>query len=355
MKINQEHIRLLLNEIAYFSGVGGIDRSSTKKSLLDDAKRARKDCSPTEFEAKGANLYPKKGLTFEELCRFAIENEWVKEKGSSLHLTKKGEQKYDCILTDEFSPSYLAYKKQVLLSFDEKKMVRPDARHIMEWFAKGYPPERLMEWATEPNQVGLQAKIHHLQVLEALGYPEEKLEGHLVFQLVPELFLPYGEFGEVTLEIRGIQKPLNFALTKPYPNQRYVVGGLSIGRDITHTGIYPLILPKDEFPDSLDIELIWCIDGEEGYTITHQLHIDFEKERMTGNFYTSHQQLVRSSEVPSLSLTTFFPEDREYLRNREAHFHGTMTWNPVLVETVKLMPVPMELTRIRSTAKSTSR
>ena len=355
MKINQEHLRLLFSYMHHFSGVKGADRSSLQKRLLEDAKSARKDCSWNEFEEKGINFYPKTGVTIEGLCQFAIKNKWVKEVGSSLFLTNEGKQKYYDILTDGYSPAYLQYVEKVFRSFDEKNMVRPKSTHMMEWFSKGYPAERLMEWASEPNEIGTESKMYHLDVLEALGYSEEKLEGHLVFQFVPQLFLPYGEDGDIELEINGFEKPLNFMLSKPYRNKRYVVGGLAIGREATHTGFYPLILPKDLFPDSVDMELIWRIGGEEGYTVTHKLHIAFKKERMTGNLYTSTQQLVRSSEVPTIQLTTFLPEDKLYLNKRDAEFQGTMTWNHTLIEKVKLDPIPMELSYISNRTKSTFR
>lgn len=355
MSINQEHLRALFSYMHHFSGVNGANRSSIEKTLLENAKRARKDCSWDKFEEKGINLYPKTGVTFEKLCHHAIENKWVSEKESSLHLTDAGKEKFYRILTNDYSPAYQQYKEQVFATFDEQKMIRPSMSHLMEWFAKGYPPERLMEWASEPNEIGMESKMVHLDVLEALGYSEEKLEGHLVFQFVPQLFLPYGEDRDIELEINGFEKPLNFILSKPYRNKRYVVGGLAIGREVTHTGFYPLILSKDLFPDSVDMELIWRIGGAEGYTVTHKLHIAFKKERMTGNLYTSTQQLVRSSEVPTIQLTTFLPEDKLYLNKRDAEFQGTMTWNHTLIEKVKLDPIPMELSYISNRTKSTFR
>lgn len=298
-------------------------------------------------------MYPKTGVTFEAWCGYALGKEWVIEKKEQLTLTQKGEETYVHILTNGKSAAYRRYEQAVYGAFDEQLMVRPSLKHIRHSFSNGLPAPHLMEWARKPNRVGMRARDHHVKTLNSLGYANEQLADSLVFQLVPELFLPSGESGEVTLEVRGVEKPLNLILTTPYPNKRYVVAGLLIGREVTHTGFYPLVLPKDQFPDTLEVELLWKIGGDEGYTLSHQLRIEFMKERMTGNFYTSHQQLVRSSEIPTLQVTSFMPEDAKLLKKREARFVGKMTWNHTLHETVKLYPVPMEMTRFRYTACDT--
>lgn len=343
MNINQEHVRRFLCHMHNFRTKKGIPYKTLQSRILEESKQKRSQLSWDEHEAKGINIYPKAGVTVAKICDYAQKNKWIKEVGESWVLTAEGKQKYYNILTNNHCQAYLQYEKTVFHSFDEKKMVRPDSIHIMESFSKGHTVESLMEWASEPNELGLRSKEHYQQVLEALGYAKEELDDYLIFQFVPQLFLPHGEEKAVELEIRGIEQPANFRLSKPYPNKRYVVGGLNLKTMKTHTGFYPLVLPKAQFPDSLSLELIWRIGGVNGYSLRHELSIEFSKERMTGNFYTSHQRLVQSSEVPHLKLVSFFPDDSEYLFNRKAHYEKIASKHPILKETAKLTPIPMEL------------
>lgn len=351
MTINQVELKRLFQEISPFSEGNGMKRSHIQEIVLETCRIERKTCSPVEFKDKGLAIYSKRGLSFDDLCQYAIEKKWVEERGENLRLTEAGKGYYHEILTDNYSEAYIAYLQEIHEAFDEKQMVRPERINIMASFARGRPSSDIMEWFSQPNRVGELSKAYHLSVLKEMGYPEEMLEGHVVFQLIPELFLATSndmKEAEVTLTVKGIDKPLNLVITRPYLNKRYAVGGLAIGRHVANVGFYPLIARKDQFPDELKLELLWEIGGKDGFCINHQLHITFDKERDTGNLYSTHQQLVKSSEIPSLSLTTYLPEDENLLKGREAHFVGRGTWNHLLQETVRLRPFPMELSSSRS-------
>ena len=350
MTINQAHIRVGFEQLTWHDGY--YSREKFEQQVLECCARDRKRIDKTKHEEVGINIYGKKALSIGCLMDYFIDIEWARETRGVLSLTKAGKEQYARILTDNYSPSYQRYKEKIEKAFDERRQVRPCLWSIQSAFGKGKPVDAVIKDLLEPNEVGEQSEAYQLSVLKQLGYNENVLEGQQVFQLFPELFLPSGDVDEVvTLEVKGVKKPLNLVVTRPYPNQRYAVAGLLMGRHVTNVGFYPLILPKEAFPDNLELELVWTIGGETYfYTVTHRIELTFSKERDTGDFYSTHQQLVRSSELPEFSLITYTADDAEYLRKRDAQFVETGSWDELLVEKAVLNPFEMGLSAGRSSS-----
>jgi hypothetical protein len=73
MTINQVELKRLFQEISPFSDGNGMKRSHIQDVVLEACRRERKTCSPDEFKDKGLAIYLKRGLSLDDLCKYANE------------------------------------------------------------------------------------------------------------------------------------------------------------------------------------------------------------------------------------------------------------------------------------------
>ncbi|MCJ8223670.1 hypothetical protein [Bacillus paralicheniformis] len=334
-----------------------IEEEQLMKEVLRDCKIERKklrrdlaqgkDHYKNAIKEKGINIFEKQGIRVSELLNGAIGMNLVE-----VHISDYGERKVlisregrdflTRIYTNDFSDEYLQFENEVNRKMKDAGELELRESQLASLFWYGWNVKDACAHYLEKDTFQKEMEAYHNYLLQMNGVGN--IEGKYIFHFTPKLFLPIGfitDAKNVVLQIEGIETPSGMILKKPYPNKRYIVAGVKIGKEKTSAGFYPIIADKEDFPRKIDITLGWKIG--EHIQITHELSINFEFNDYAGNFFSSEQRLSRGSTLDEFVLTTFVEEDFELWGDRNYSFHYNNPDEIVIKENVTLSHFPIKL------------
>ena len=323
-----------------------------KKRYLERCKENRKELGLEKAIEEGWGLYDKKNPTFDSVLQTCIDAGYVEftwdnrfyEPIKNGKVTPQGYNYLYTIYTNNNSQEFKKYVAEINKEMKNLNYIPYDRFYLAREYWKGTSIKELIEAYSKSycwNNTFRDSQ-YHLEVLKLNGLTLKDEE--YLFHLKPKLFLPRELVGEsVELEIVGLSVPQNFTLTQPYPNRRYHVGGLKIGRKSTHAGFYPLHFKPNEIPENLSFELRWTIGGE--YQIHHQVKVQFI-DKGYGRLFTSSQLLSKGNlDIPTFDLITYCEEEYwEGCRGRDVKWKLDMNnYTKLIEENLTLTGIPFEL------------
>lgn len=329
----------LLRELSYRRDFGNVLQKDIRERVLKDFKRDRKGLSVEVIKSKGYNVYEKSGIAIDSVFNKALElNYVVYPKDNLIQITQKGFDYLMSIYTDNHSESYVSYKKTFEDSLSKNDEPMFEELIIASNFWRKNPVEVVVKNYAE-NSLRDIVKAYHMWSLELQN--EKVSDEDYILHVIPKLYLEPHEIDEdVSLTVHGINAPDNSYLSRPFPNQHYVVAGLKEGRKWMLAGLYPIIGKKEDFEEGKTIRYEWKI-GEDK-TIVHTLNISFEFD--TGRFFSTDQTLQRTNVVPSFQIVTNCKEAPLLDRNRTKEIEVKENGNVILIdESVTLTSFPMHL------------
>ncbi|MBG9730805.1 hypothetical protein ABD87_15035 [Lysinibacillus sphaericus] len=323
-----------------------------KKRYLEECKENRKKLGIEKAIEEGWGLYDKKSPTFDSVLQTCIDAGYVEfnwdhrfnEPIKCGNVTPQGYNYLYTVYTDNNSQEFKNYADEIKKEMNKLNFIPYDRFDLAEEYWKGTSIKNLIENYSKSycwNNTFRDSQ-YHLEVLKLNGLTIDEEE--YLFHLRPKLFLPRALVGEsVELEIEGLSLPQNFTLTQPFPNKRYHVGGLKIGRKSTHAGFYPLHFKPNKIPESLSFELKWTIGGE--YQINHLVKVKFI-DKGYGRLFTTSQLLSKGNlDIPTFDLITYCEEEFwEDCRGRDVEWMLDMNnYTKLIEENLTLTGIPFEL------------
>ena len=291
-----------------------ISLARVKKYVLDNAKLKRKELTKKEIIEKGLNIYPKSEIKIDDLIENLIGDDYIEVKQTNeieIRLSPMGSLYLMELYTDGFSDTFLSYKNEVNNLTLERNETDFNPVHIGAMFYYKTSLKEIEKTYFTDKSLQEQVQKYHNYMIDKY---ELKPNGNdYIFHLMPKLFLPIEDMEEdVELFIKGIDLPEQpIILDRPYPNQRYVVGGIKLGKERITTGFYPIIASKNEFPHKKNICYHWKLGN--GKEIIHDIHIQFEFDR--GQLFSTEQSLNRSNDISNYCLATFIEDAPPYNSN----------------------------------------
>ncbi|MFF2531629.1 hypothetical protein ACFVS2_22245 [Brevibacillus sp. NPDC058079] len=340
--MNKSLANLLIRSSYYGSP---IEEKRLLKDVLENSKRERKNLTKEEIEKRGLQVYEKKNNRVSDLLEEAINEGLIKRYTTNdepkVFITKEGLDYLFNFYTNHQSYDFELYEKNLNDVMREKQGLELKRLQTAALYWRGYSVEDAAHIYLKHNCYREEIQAYHHYLLQEFGVNFE--EDMYIFHMIPKLFVPIDWVNEkVSLTIEGIETPSNLILTKPYPNKRYTVAGLKIGKVKTAAGFYPIIANKDTFPKELDVTLHWTVGNT--MKVIHKIHIDFEMSDHGGNLFSSEQHLSRSSKLNELHLTTYVQPDRSFWRERQHNLSLANGFEELLIEErVALTHFPIEL------------
>jgi hypothetical protein len=292
-----------------------IPLNRVRKQILDNAKYKRKGLTKEEIIEKGLNIYPTSGIQIDSLLDGLIKDnyiETVEKEEIEVRLSQKGLNTLLALYTDDFSESFLSFQEEVNALTQKKNETDFDPVHVAGMYFHNRSLEKIEETYFTDKTIQDETQKYHEYMLEEYGLKPNNSD--FIFHVIPKLFLPIEDMWEdVELTIEGIELPEQpMFLDRPYPNQRYIVAGVRIGKEKITTGFYPVISSKDKFPKEKNIRFHWKLGS--GKEIIHDIHFQFEVDR--GNLFSTEQSLSRSNDLPSIRVATFIEKVPLINKNR---------------------------------------
>ncbi|MEK5105043.1 hypothetical protein MKX83_24180 [Cytobacillus sp. FSL M8-0252] len=338
--MNKHAIIKVLQELSYYNRFTSLD--SARANILNEARRRRKGLTKEEIIQKGLNIYPKQGINIDKLIEQLIDEDYIEVEHKNdieAQITSKGTDYLMELYTENYSESFLTYRDKVDSLTKTRGETDFDPVHVGKMFYLQWSIDEIEKIYFTEKEIQDRAVAFHEYMIDKYGL-KPSVDDYL-FHLIPKLFLPVEDMNEeVELSIKGIDLPEQpIILDRPYPNKRYIVGGVKIGKETFTTGFYPIIASKNEFPKEKDISYHWKLSN--GKEIIHDIHIQFEVDR--GNLFSTEQSLSRSNDLSSIRLATFLA-DTPLSKNRQKFYYGDEN-NRVLhiKENVVLTSFPIRL------------
>lgn len=306
------------------------------KRVLSFAKQLRKDLNKSEIREKGLNIYDKREQSIHSIMEHLVELELISIIDGQVNLLSKGFDYIMNIYTDDFSASYLQYRKEVLDFLEQ----RNETDFTEEMIAKLYFGKNSLEDIQRIyfyESKDLVAEFHSF-IIDALN--QRRNEDSFVFHFCPRIFLPYEYSDEkISLDIEGIEiSNDDIFIGRPYPNRRYAVAGMKLNNTPIFSGFYPIISAKDQFPQEKKIIMKWDIG--ETLKVIHSINVKFSFDR--GNFFSTYQSLSRGNSLDYINLVTTI-EDEGYFKDNRNPMIKTKVNEIFIEEDVTLTSFPMHL------------
>lgn len=312
--MNSLTIFFILEELSYSChSRNGTIRSTQKdafiKKVLSSAKNLRKDLSKEGAIEKGVNIYEKREVSIHSIIEHLVKLNLISIKNEQIFLLQKG---YDYILktyTDNNSPDYQAYRKEVLEFLSERNETEFTEEMIAKLFFRKNTLEDIKSLYFDGHNDSIAA--YHSFVIKSMG--KEIKEDSFIFHLSPQIFLPMELIDEkISLVLEGIDVHSNPIIGKPVPNIRYSYAGTKLNKTAIYSGFYPIITTKQLFPKEQKIIMKWNIG--DFLEVIHKINIKFEFDK--GNFFSTIQSLSRDNRLDYLKLVTTLNDDDDFGRNR---------------------------------------
>lgn len=291
-----------------------IPLKTVREYILDNAKENRKGLQQEEIIEKGLNIYPKKGISIDSLLEAIVSRGYVEvkqDKVTKIRLTPKGLRTLTELYTNNFCEDFLSFRKEVNALTRKRNETDFDPIHVASMFYHNDSIEEVVRTYFKDQPLQEETQAYHEYMLDKYGLKPN--QNDILFHLVPKLFLPITEVHEdidltINLSIKN-DLPEKFIVDlpkydvffdSPYPNNRYAVAGVKIGKEKITTGFYLIIAPRNEFPKNVNIQFQWEIGRYK--SIIHDIDFSFEIDR--GNLFSTEQSLLRSNALPSIRVTT---------------------------------------------------
>lgn len=327
-----------------------LSESFITRTILERAKRERRDKSKEEIYSLGLNIYEeKKNQRISDLIEEALQkgylslNGW-KDEERIFQITEEGLLELTIYWTDGFSKQYKLFEKEVNRLFDDFKAPALSTINIMKLYKNNYSIEKVLSDILQKDaNRAYAAREYHAHLLSEFAGISDIPKESFLFHLAPKLYVPCELQGKkVTLEVQGIDIPKNIVISSPFPNKSYYVAGLRNGRKKSSFGFYPVIASKEDFPKELDILLRWRI--EEELLLDHWLHIEFDFMSHMGQFFSSDQRFSRSVKMNEFSLVSSAINSEIFSKNRNMVVSVKDIFNHFeLRENIWLSNFPVEL------------
>lgn len=337
--MNEKTAIHVLRELGYFPRF--MPESRIRESVLDYCKQKRKGLTKEEILEKGLNIFEKRETSIDKLIAELTAEGLIQRDNANKHDIRLSEKGLACLMdiyTEHYSPSYLQFEKEI--SDLAEKWEEPNFQklHVASLF---YNQRSIVEvesmYFIQKSSVKEKSEKTHLDALTLRGYTASS--GQYVLHLLPRLFLSVEDMNEkVELSIEGIDVPNSFVLGKPYPNKRYVVGGIKEGKKKKFLDFYPIIASKEEFPKEKVIIFHWKLGNGKEYI--HQIHLTFHMDK--GFLFSTNQSLNRSSDVPYINVTTITEPLERLSKNKDIKFEEEEN-RLYIKERVMLTSVPFHL------------
>ncbi|GKS12922.1 hypothetical protein YDYSY3_39220 [Paenibacillus chitinolyticus] len=331
--------------ISYIESFKKVSESRLNDHLIFWAKTERKGKSKTEIKEQGLNIYNVSDV--ESLIDTALERGEllvldITEADRTFSLSDDGKLSLAIFLTDNFCDAYKAYSIEVDAFTEETKQLPLSKMTIMKYFYRGHSINMLKEnlaLANSSNTISI--AYHHHLISNFYGITSLEKDA-CTFHFAPRLYVPPEWIGrKVTIEIEGLDEPVKLVVTSPYPNKRYYVAGVKLGRLNTANGFYPVIKPRDSFPAHKELLLRWKLDDE--IRIDHHLKLNFKFTNSQGRFFSSEQQLLPDvAGMKKFTLTTTIDHSTLSERNARVIVHDIFNHYEIH-EDATLVNFPMEL------------
>lgn len=309
----------VIQVLEYMNHFVSISLKRLRESVLHNAKSNRKGLTREKIIEKGLNIYPKTGIQIDTLIEELIGQNYIEVQYKNeleVSISPKGSDYLMGLYTDNFCDSFLTYKDKINELTQKRNQTDFDPVHVAGMFYYKKDLGEIENTYFTNKQLQEEAQTYHEYMLDK--YDLKPNSNDFILHLIPKLFLPVEDMWEdVELTIKGIELPKQPIFTdRPYPNQRYIVGGIEIEKGKFTTGFYPIIAPKDEFPKEKSICYHWKLGN--GKEIIHDIHIEFEIDR--GNLFSTDQSLSRSNDLSNVQIVTFVEDDPSFKRNRTIEY-----------------------------------
>lgn len=308
-----------LEYISRFKIPNGVtDKNFIIKNFLNYCKEKRKGLTQEEIKRNGFNVYKKRGISVYSLVEDAIKIGFVKEeyfcprheKDVHLILTPKGRNRLFNIYTNNNCDDYLVFKDKVKSLTENMKEPELESSLIAYFYWKGKSLDEISSSLGRSSSTERFSKAYHQYLLKTV-LQKTYSENDYIFHLEPQLFLSREDMYEdvhLEVDVSGInQNYPNVVLNRPYPNKRYSVAGFIEEKQKYLTGFYPIIAPKENFPEQIQVVYHWFIG--EYKEVIHKINIQFHFDK--GHLFSTRQRLIRSSNLPKFEITTVTKEDKD--------------------------------------------
>ncbi|MEK4297364.1 DUF6012 family protein [Paenibacillus sp. FSL R5-0914] len=320
------------------------------QTILERAKRERKDKSNKEIYSQGLNIFKdKKNKRVSDLIEEALQKGYLtiigwQDDQRIFTMTEEGLLELAIYWTDGFSEQYKSFALEVNRLFEKVKSPAPPIITIMKLYKNNYTLDKVYSnFIQEVDTRGHISREYHSHLLNEFAGVSDVPDSYYMFHLAPKLYVPCELQGKkVTLEIQGIDTPENLVISSPFPNKSYYAAGLKNGRKKSSFGFYPIIASKETFPEELEILLRWRI--EEELLLDHQLNIKFDFMNHEGNLFSSDQRFSRSAKMNEFSLVSSAINSDIFSKNRKTDVVVKDIFNHFeLRESISLSNFPVEL------------
>ncbi|WCF11696.1 hypothetical protein NDS46_30580 (plasmid) [Paenibacillus thiaminolyticus] len=302
---------VLLRELSFYSVP--IEEKRLINHVLRLCKNKRNLLNAEEILANGYNIFERRNVSIQSVIEAGVEAGYVipskKDADENMVLISDAGQLFLFNLyTNNNSDDFRSYKEkadQMMLEQDELPL---NPNHIASSFWIGKTVGDLCLSYLDPDSYSYhkESEMYHQHMMSLMGCCPKDTD--FIFHFAPKLFLPRNMMHEkVTLKIDGIQAP-ELYISRPYPNKRYHTAGIKENGMKTSSGFYPIIAPKERFPECLNIKLTWTIGN---FVIKHEMNIRFKFADHPGRLFSSEQYLSRSNTLAQLNLRTFLEKDTD--------------------------------------------
>lgn len=337
--MNKNAIIRVLEYVNQFNLFISLER--VKDYILHSAKSNRKGLTKDEIIEKGLNIYLKTGISIDSLLEIIINEEYVEVKQDAeteICLTLKGLKTLMELYTNNYCEEFLNFQKEVNAVTEKRNETNFDPVHIAAMY---YHKDRFTDIEKlyfKEQTLQEETQAYHNYLLSIYGL--QPSENEILFHMIPKIFLPIEDMSEdIELTIEGLDLLEPMILSRPYPNQRYVVAGIKRGREKITTGFYPIIATKEDFPKEKDIRYHWKLGN--GKEFIHDIHIAFQIDR--GNLFSTEQSLSRSNCLPYFRVCTFYEDVPLIGENRRIEYHEKNENFIHMKETITLTSFPTHL------------
>lgn len=324
-----------------------------KEMLLRWAKKERKGKTNAEIRERGLTIFHQEDAAqiietaLNENLVSIIENTEITQK---MILSNEGKLTLAIFLTNNFSEAYKEYAQK----FDNLLEIASEPPYsklkVMKFFHANANPETIVsgKFQKEKSQ-NLSVDYHKNLIRDVAGHKDIE-EDDYIFHLTPRLYVPRDLMGSrVSIEIMGLDEPVNLMVTTPYPNKHYYIAGMKKGRRNTASGFYPIICKREDFPLIKEITFHWVINND--IRIDHHLEIEFQFTNLYGHLFSTEQQFTRSiAAIDNFTLNTSIERESYHNRNAKVIVHDIYNHFEIQ-EKVKLTNFPMELHQISKPGK----
>lgn len=347
--MNDKYLVNVLSYLEFFPI--GIEESRLIDDILRNSKMFRENNSKDIVKEKGYDIYRKRKNSIFNILKCAYDYEYIEESVNydnyypysckPIRLSYKGLTFLKNTYTNCFCKEYLKFKEEVEQALIKNNEPALKELIIMRAFYDNKSIDDVVDirLSENNNSVYIQTKQYQEHIFDLLGLNIK--DNDYIFNFKPILFVPKELIGsKVSCKIDGIKINEDIKIFRPFPNKAYYVTGFEKDGEKVANGFYPIVAPKEDFPEELAVTINWNIinsydDSEEVQTlkVKHNLKLKFSFKEVGNIFSTDSRHL--KYDVPSFNLITFL-NDRLLDKERKKNFRITHNEDIVIDEEATL-------------------